>query len=279
MEYKFGDVLVGSLSGVSFTLSNSGSSVISLNSLTISGADNGMFTVGDDTCGTSTKSIAAHGSCTVDILFAPTSVGAKSASFDIQSSDTERPLLPIALHGTGLPVTFTVLFNGNGAGQTSSDQDGLICLSSSTTPCQTTVVPGTWISITPIPDKDSLFSGWPVDCTISGSNTCKYFVLDNSSVTATFNYVLPARIVGTNNTNEYPSLKDAYAGATDGNVILARAFTFTGPLDFNNTIGVKLKGGYDLNYSSNSDFSVVKGKVTISKGKVIAERIIVLAGP
>jgi len=120
-------------------------------------------------------------------------------------------------------------------------------------------------------DVNSLFAWSGAGC--SGAGDCVINSLSaDTAVTATFNYVQPARI----NSTYYDSLQEAYADANEGAVIEARAFTFTGPLELNSPIDVTLKGGYDLNYTPGStDYSVVTSKLAIKSGSVKVQRIVV----
>ena len=276
-EHTFPDAYVSeSSTPQSFTITNSGSVDLTLNSIGISGSDGSMFSLTTDACGPLPHTLTANGgNCSVSVNFFPTSSGAKTASLAISSTDPEMPVLSAGLSGTGVGIiqiqpTLTILFDGTGAGSTTSAQAGLTCLSGSSAPCQAQVDAGTVISVYPTADKDSIFAGWSGDC--SGSGDCTITLNNDSYVTATFSYIEPARINGT----YFPSLQEAYAGAFAGvgNVILARAFSFTGPLVCDKDISVSLKGGYDLTYSTNTDYSVVNGGLIISNGSVAVEGIV-----
>ena len=264
----------------SFAITNSGGVELTLNTIGISGADSSMFSLATGSCGPLPLVLPANGgSCTLSVNFTPTSAGIKSASLDIASSDPDKPLLSAALSGKGIAIiaispTLTVLFGGTGAGQTSSSQAGLTCLSTQNTACKAQVEPGTEITIIPSSDSNSLFAGWSGGC--SGSANCTVAVNNDGNVTATFTYVEPARING----SYFHSLQEAYAAASADAIIEARAFSFTGPLNCDRVfdgkgIDVSLKGGYDLTYSSNTDYSVVDGVFTIRFGKIAVENIIV----
>ena len=267
----------------SFTITNSGLDTLTLNSIEFSGTDGSMFTLDTDSCGPFPFILPANGgNCSINVNFVPISRGYKSASLDIYSNDPEKPVLSAALSGTGVAVTFTIFFDGTGAGSTTSVQNGLNCLSGSGALCQAQVVPGTEISVFAAGDKHSLFEKWSDDCIVSENNGCTIMVNNDISVTATFDYIEPAMIESFDKLHRtyYPTLLDAYSGAIAGagNVIQARTFTFTGPLVFDQNIGVTLKGGYDLNYSSNQDYSVLNGGLIIRNDTVIVEKVVVRGG-
>ena len=92
----FGDVIVGSNASQIFTMSNTGNTQLQIQSVTLSGANSDQFSL--DTSGMST-SVAASGSTTFSVTFAPTSAGAKSASVDI-ATNAEDP--SASLTGTGV---------------------------------------------------------------------------------------------------------------------------------------------------------------------------------
>jgi hypothetical protein len=94
------------------------------------------------------------------------------------------------------------------------------------------------------------------------------------TVTATFNYVQPVRVMGS--ATNYTSIGGAYAGLPSaGGTIQARVHEFTEPsLIFNRSITAIFKGGYDTAYSSPpGGLTTVHGKVTIEKGNVTVENL------
>jgi hypothetical protein len=90
----FGDVASGSTSSAqTVTVSNPGTTAASVSSVTVSGPFSQT-----NTCG---SSIAAGGSCTVSVTFAPTAAGAASGTLSVASSAPGSPLT-VALSGTGV---------------------------------------------------------------------------------------------------------------------------------------------------------------------------------
>jgi uncharacterized repeat protein (TIGR01451 family) len=98
----FGDQLVGSTSGAHpVTVTNaaaSGSQSLTLGQLTVGGTNAAEFSLGNDTC--SNASLAPGGSCTVDVRFAPSQVGSRSANLNITSNAASSPD-SVALSGNG----------------------------------------------------------------------------------------------------------------------------------------------------------------------------------
>jgi hypothetical protein len=94
---SFGDVTSGSTSAAqAVTVSNPGSSAASVSSISVTG----QFSQ-TNTCG---SSIAAGGSCTVSVKFAPTSGGALTGTLSVATSAPGSPDT-VALSGTGVTST------------------------------------------------------------------------------------------------------------------------------------------------------------------------------
>jgi len=94
---SFGDVASGSTSAAqTVTVSNPGSSAASVSSVSVTGAFSQT-----NTCG---SSIAAGGSCSVAVKFAPTSGGALTGTLTINTSAPGGPIT-VALSGTGVTST------------------------------------------------------------------------------------------------------------------------------------------------------------------------------
>ena len=102
---SFGSVYIGSTSNSqTVTLTNNGTSALSISSIALTGADASSF-VFANSCGTS---VAAGASCTIHGHFAPAAAGALTAAVTITYTGSGSPL-SIALSGTGVkpPVTLS----------------------------------------------------------------------------------------------------------------------------------------------------------------------------
>jgi hypothetical protein len=100
-------------------LTNSGTTALSITSITFTGTNNGDFSETDN-CGTS---LAAGESCNIAVTFTPTGNGARDAVLNV-TDDARNGPQSVALSGTGLPPTVTLLparlnFNSQGVGTTS----------------------------------------------------------------------------------------------------------------------------------------------------------------
>jgi len=100
---SFGDVNSGSTSAAqTVTVTNTGASAAAVSSVAVTGAFSQT-----NNCG---SSIAANGSCTVTVKFAPTSGGALTGNLTVASSAPESPLT-VALSGTGVSSTTNLALN------------------------------------------------------------------------------------------------------------------------------------------------------------------------
>ena len=91
-------VAVGNTGGAkSVTLSNGGSSAVTLNSIAVTGTDATEFIISSNSCGTS---LAASATCTVSVQFRPAAAGTRTASLTFIDSDPSRPQT-VALSGLG----------------------------------------------------------------------------------------------------------------------------------------------------------------------------------
>jgi len=111
----FGNQAVGSTSSAqAVTLTNNATGTLTINSITISGANSGDFAETDN-CG---ASVNAGASCTINVTFKPTASGSRSAMLSISDNAAGSPH-SVALSGIGiatapgLSVTPTSLAFGN----------------------------------------------------------------------------------------------------------------------------------------------------------------------
>jgi hypothetical protein len=96
----YGTIANGSVVSQAFTISNHAASSITVSAISFSGTDAALFSVSAGTCGSVTPTIAASGSCTVNVAFAPLTAGGKSATMTVASSAPDSPTT-VALAGTG----------------------------------------------------------------------------------------------------------------------------------------------------------------------------------
>jgi len=163
---------------------------------------------------------------------------------------------------------FTLTVSKNGNGSISSQPIGIVC----GTTCNAQYFQGTSVTLNPLSNVDSYFSGWSGACT--GAGACQTAMDSAKSVTASFTLLPPVRI-NSLSTSYYPNLDDAYANAANGDVIQLKTGAITGNLVCNRSIGVTIKGGYDGSYSLETGYTTMNGDLTIVNGSVTLEYLII----
>jgi hypothetical protein len=79
------------------TLTNGGTSALSITSIQITGTNPGDFAITSNTCG---SSLGINGTCTVSLDFAPTTAGSRAATLTFTDTATNSPQT-VSLTGTG----------------------------------------------------------------------------------------------------------------------------------------------------------------------------------
>jgi hypothetical protein len=95
----FGDINVGSASSaLTITITNTWTNNLHINAITLTGADSNQFSISNDNC--SNHTVAPSDTCTLHVVFSPTSGGPKDASLSIPSNAPSSPL-SLLLSGAG----------------------------------------------------------------------------------------------------------------------------------------------------------------------------------
>ncbi len=135
---------------------------------------------------------------------------------------------------------------------------------------------GDKVSVLALAFNDYVFDSWSGDC--CGSNPSLSFKMTGPmNCIANFSPCsdFPVRTDSTG----YSSMGEAYRGANDNDVIRILGRDFYESLLLDRPIGVTLKAGYSCGYGTNPSMSLVKGPVTISKGTVIVENLMIVNAP
>lgn len=138
--------------------------------------------------------------------------------------------------------------------------------------CRAAFDAGANVSINATSNVNGVFAGWAGAC--SGTNPCQQYLFQDKYLEAYF-YDSPVRIKSSL-TGYYNQIQQAYNGASPGATIEARAQTFTEDLIFGTSKIITVKGGYNTQYNSQSQYSSVRGSVTIKYGQIIFDRITIL---
>jgi hypothetical protein len=109
----FGNISAGSTTTRTFTISNAGPASLTVTGISMTGANASEFTlVGAPTF---PLTLAANGTQTITVQFAPTAVGLRTAELNIASNDFDEGTYTVALRGVALNATGIAALAGGGA--------------------------------------------------------------------------------------------------------------------------------------------------------------------
>lgn len=167
--------------------------------------------------------------------------------------------------------TVSVSTTGTGSGAVTSNPVAISCTSGSVSGCSSSFTNGASVILTAVPDWKSIFTGWSIGC--SGTGTCNLTVTASTSAIATFTRNTKVKLA--NSLATHASLQDAYSAANDNESFLMQVYAFQENLLFNRTINVKLNGGMDSSYSSTAGVSTIQGSLTIEQGSVEISDVVI----
>lgn len=172
------------------TTRNSGSTDLLFTGAALVGTDAAMFTLDSATgCGVGTL-LAENMGCDLQVTFHPSSTGTKEAVVEIFTNDPDRPALTVPLTGTGIIVTYplTIVSTGTGSGRIDLSTGG-----SCTGNCSESIIDGSTVTLTPVADVGSQFTGWSGCDSVTGT-TCTVAVTEAKTVSAAFNGTYPLTV-------------------------------------------------------------------------------------
>lgn len=176
--YDFGKAIINSTPVTrTFTISNTGTTNQVVSSIILSGNESGPFRVSPGTCDSLTPTLAPGSVCTVDVDFAPTATGSRSAFLQIIANNT----VSILLKGTGaLGVDLTITSTGTGSGSINYSTGG-----SCNGNCRPSIANGAVVTLTPMANSGSVFFNW-AGCDSVIGNQCIVTMSSAKNVMATF---------------------------------------------------------------------------------------------
>ncbi len=192
-SHDFGGVLLGSSSASqAFTISNNGTSAISISDIALSDETN--YSLDAAGCGTLPVTLGPGSSCAVSVTLIPQEPGILPASLEI-TLDEEEDALDVPIIGTGLQeFSLSISKAGAGSGTVTSGDGHISCGSA----CDSLYTEGAVVVLTATPASNSHFSGWSGGgC--SGTDSCTVTVDASKTVTATFalkSYTMSASVLG-----------------------------------------------------------------------------------
>jgi len=163
--------------------------------------------------------------------------------------------------------TLTVSVTGTGGGSVTSVPAGISCTYGN---CTDSFPENSDVALYQVPDIDSTFGGWTVDCT--GNGECAVNMATDKNVTASF---ILAPLLMIYPSTPYNSLQEAYTSAASGSIIMARVSTtaLSGGLNMNKPISIVLRGGYSASYATQSGYTNLEGTLTIGAGSLVVDRL------
>jgi bacillopeptidase F len=178
---QFGTTKEGSLSSPqTFAVTNKGIRDLVIAAVSMTGQHANEFILQNDGC--SSQTVAPDGSCAIQIVFSPTSGGAKGANLSIPSNDPDQNPFLVPLGGTGIEqYSLTVIRAGSGSGKVTGTSAGIDC----GVDCSKPYAPGTVVALKALPDGESVFGEWS-GCTSRFGNTCRVTMNTDKTATATF---------------------------------------------------------------------------------------------
>ena len=124
----FGNVAASAPQTITETLTNNGASTVNISSTSLSGTNQGDFSLSNDSC--QGAAVSPNNTCSVDVTFQPSSNSSESASLDIADDDPSSPQ-SVPLSGTGVADQFSVAggpldFGDQRVGTTSTNQSVIV---------------------------------------------------------------------------------------------------------------------------------------------------------
>ncbi len=175
--HYFGSIHVGSSSTQTISLSSTGNSDLMIETIVLSGTNQGEFRIQNDRC--SGRTMAPSEVCTLDILFSPASLGTKSASLSIPSNAVHSPALILPVGGAGV-TALDVSIHPKGAGRVTGM--GIDCPGDCT---ENFAIPGATIQLTATSTEGYQFTNWTGDIN-SPENPVTVNMATHKNVTANF---------------------------------------------------------------------------------------------
>lgn len=133
---------------------------------------------------------------------------------------------------------------------------------------------GSWVDINASPAEYSLFTNWTGCDFVSGSG-CVLAMNTDRTVVNGFEFDTPHKARIGDTSNYYSILQSAYDNSPHSETIKAWATDFAGNLICSQQKNVTLIGGYSEDYSSNNNYTVLKGNLTIQSGALTLDKMVI----
>lgn len=200
--------------------------------------------------------------------FTVTATNLAGTSPESAPSNSVTPQAPIR-------ETFTLKVDiiGTGSGSIEGTTSGIPGYFYINTSDSVAITNGATVNLQAIPGEYSLFTGWLGACSNTGS--CIFDMNDDKNIAAEFTLDSIHMVWIDGTTNYYSNLQSAYYEAPENCIIKAWGTEFAEDLTFNSTKVIFFKGGYDMHYISNNSYTVINGMLSIQKGSLTVESIVI----
>lgn len=101
-------------------------------------------------------------------------------------------------------------------------------------------------------------------------------ISNNHTISATFTPTPLVKLIG-NRQGTFPLIQDSYDAVPDGAAAtaLVRAHDFIENLELDRNVMFTLNGGFDASFADNPDTSVLDGALTIGRGTLVADNLVI----
>jgi hypothetical protein len=161
---------------------------------------------------------------------------------------------------------------GNGGGTVTSSPEGILCTKNVTSGCSIPYSITETVTLSAIPDSNSVFTGWVGDCT--GFSNCIVDMSSNRFIATSFNAAPRAKIDDTG----FMSLNFAYAAATAKSEIHTLDTVLSENAIFSDDKIITIRGGYNSTYTlRTSNQTILSGSLIIRNGRLNADGLSIKA--
>jgi hypothetical protein len=176
--------------------------------------------------------------------------------------------------GTLTAKELSVAISGSGNGHLSSTPPGIDCSYSPQSGFCSAWFTNSPVSLTATANSDSVFSSWGDDCSSCSTSPCTVTLSASKSCIAGF--AAKMVIIDGNINNGYATLQKAYDTAGDNALLMVRSGTLSENVVLDDGKSVKISGGYNSSFSSQTGATEIDGSLTVARGSLTVEGITII---
>ncbi len=189
----------------------------------------------------------------------------------IYNGDANYVTSPSASIPHTVNAALALSISGTGSGTVNLSTGG----SCSGSTCSQSFPDGTPLTLTPVVGTNSSLSGWSGCDSVNGA-VCSVTVSGVKNVTAIF-ALGRVKLSDNGNVSFNLTLSSAYNSVVNGTnvTILAQTGTFAEAVNFNRDIAIRLLGGNDPTFNSQTGLTTINGSITITRGSVSFDGVVI----